>query len=79
MLVLTSMGGSTGWHYTISYNDAERSQLPSYSVGPAGRTFPSAAGFHISDLFFTDDDGTTTFLHVTSTPHQRIIAESESN
>jgi hypothetical protein len=23
--------------------------------------------------------GPTTFLHVTSTPHQRIIAESESN
>src|ERR671914_1176339 len=42
MLVLTSMGGSTGWYYTISYNAADRSQLPSYSAGPAGRTFPSA-------------------------------------
>lgn len=61
MIVLTSMAGSTGWHYTISYNETVRSKLPSYSAGPAGRTFPSAAGFHTSDLFFTDDDGTYYF------------------
>jgi hypothetical protein len=61
MLVLTSMAGSTGWHYAISYNETVRSQLPSYSAGPAGRTFPSAAGFHTSDLFFTDDNGTYCF------------------
>ena len=61
MLVLTSMAGSTGWHYTISYNETTRSQLPSYSAGAAGRTFPSAAGFHTSDLFFTDDNGTYFF------------------
>jgi hypothetical protein len=48
MLLLTSMAGSTGWHYTISYNKSTHSQLPSYSAGPAGRTFPYAAGFHIS-------------------------------
>jgi len=61
MIVLTSMAGSTGWHYTISYNETVRSKLPSYSAGPAGRTFPSAAGFHTSDLFFTDDNGTYYF------------------
>jgi hypothetical protein len=61
MLVLTSMAGSTGWHYAISYNETVRSQLPSYSAGPSGRTFPSAAGFHTSDLFFTDDNGTYYF------------------
>jgi hypothetical protein len=61
MTVLTSMAGSTGWHYTISYNETVRSKLPSYSAGPAGRTFPSAAGFHTSDLFFTDDNGTYYF------------------
>src|ERR671914_1320296 len=60
-LLLTSMSGSTGWHYTISYDVATRPQLPSFSAGPAGRTFPSAAGFHISDLFFTDDNGTYYF------------------
>src|SRR5215210_7039913 len=31
MVVLTSMAGSTGWHYTISYNETVRSQFPSYS------------------------------------------------
>jgi hypothetical protein len=61
MLLLTSMAGSTGWHYTISYDQSIRPQLPSFSSGPAGRTFPSAAGFHISDLFFTDDNGTYYF------------------
>ena len=29
--------------------------------GAAGRTFPSAAGFHTSELFFTDDSGTWFF------------------
>jgi hypothetical protein len=61
MLVLTSMAGSTGWHYSISYDQSTRPRLPSFSAGPAGRIFPSAAGFHISDLFFTDDKGTYYF------------------
>ena len=61
LLLLTSMAGSTGWHYTISYNETVRSKLPSYSAGAAGRTFPSAAGFHTSDIFFTDDNGTYYF------------------
>jgi hypothetical protein len=61
VIVLTSLAGSTGWHYTISYNETVRSKLPSYSAGAAGRTFPSAAGFHTSDLFFTDDNGTYYF------------------
>src|SRR5215210_5228575 len=61
MFLLTSMAGSTGWHYSISYDQSTRPRLPSFSAGPAGRTFPSAAGFHISDLFFTDDKGTYYF------------------
>jgi hypothetical protein len=61
IFLLTSMAGSTGWHYTISYDQSTRPQLPSFSAGPAGRTFPSAAGFEISDLFFTDDNGTYYF------------------
>src|SRR5918996_3498673 len=48
MLLLTSMAGSTGWHYTISYDQSIRPKIPSFSAGPSGRTFPSAAGFHIS-------------------------------
>ena len=32
--------------------------MPNYSGSATGRTFPSAAGFHTSQLFFTDDTGT---------------------
>jgi hypothetical protein len=79
MLLLTSMGGSTGWHYTISYNDADRSQLPSYSAGPAGRTFPSAAGFHTSDLFLQMITGHTTSPRVTSILLLRITEVNENS
>jgi hypothetical protein len=57
-LVLTVTGGVTGWHYGISYNASYAPSLPNYSGSATGRTFPSAAGFHTSQLFFTDDTGT---------------------
>lgn len=31
--------------------------LSNYSGAAGGRTFPSAAGFHTSEVFFTDDRG----------------------
>lgn len=31
--------------------------LSNYAGSAGGRTFPSAAGFHASMTFFTDDDG----------------------
>ncbi len=34
-----------------------RTQPPNYSAAAGGRTFPSAAGFHTSEVFFTDDNG----------------------
>jgi hypothetical protein len=79
MLLLTSMAGSTGWHYTISYDESIRPQLPSFSAGPAGRTFPSAAGFQISDLFFTDDNGTYYLSTRNFHPPPRITEVNESN
>ena len=57
LLVLTAAGGNTGWHYMITRNAHYAPHLASYSGGAGGRTFPSAAGFHTSELFFTDDDG----------------------
>lgn len=57
MLVLTAMGGNTGWHYMITYNARYAPQLPNYSAAAGGRTFPSPAGFQISEFFFTDDTG----------------------
>jgi hypothetical protein len=57
MLVLTSAAGNTGWHYAITRNATYAPHLANYSGAAGGRTFPSAAGFHTSEVFFTDDDG----------------------
>lgn len=58
LVVLTSMAGTTGWHYAITRNPRYAPHLGNYAGGAAGRTFPSAAGFHTAELFFTDDSGT---------------------
>jgi hypothetical protein len=57
LLVLGAMGGTTGWHYAITRNARYAPHLANYAGGAAGRTFPSAAGFHTVELFFTDDAG----------------------
>jgi hypothetical protein len=56
-LVLSITGGVTGWHFGITHNPGYAPSLPNYSGSATGRTFPSAAGFHTSQLFFTDDSG----------------------
>lgn len=58
LVVLTSMAGSTGWHYAITRNPRYAPHLANYAGAAGGRTFPSAAGFHTAELFFTDDSGT---------------------
>jgi hypothetical protein len=60
-VVLTSMGGTTGWHYAITRHERYAPFLANYAGGAAGRTFPSAAAFHTAELFFTDDSGTYFF------------------
>jgi hypothetical protein len=57
LLVLSAVGGNTGWQYLIPYNDRYAPYLPNYASAPGGRTFPSAAGFQVSEVFFTDDEG----------------------
>jgi hypothetical protein len=57
MLVLSAMGGTTGWHYAITRHARYAPHASNYGGGAAGRTFPSAAGFHTAELFFTDDSG----------------------
>ena len=56
LLVLTAMGGTTGWHYSITRHARYAPHVSNYAAA-AGRTFPSAAGFHTAELFFTDDSG----------------------
>jgi hypothetical protein len=60
-LVLASMGGTTGWHYGITRHERYAPHVANYPSGAAGRTFPSAAGFHTVELFFTDESGTYFF------------------
>jgi hypothetical protein len=57
MLVLSAIGGTTGWHYSITRHARYAPSVSNYAGGAAGRTFPSAAGFHTAELFFTDDSG----------------------
>lgn len=57
-LVLATATGQTGWHYSISRHPGYAPKFPNYSGSAIGRTFPSAAGFHTTQFFFTDDSGT---------------------
>jgi len=61
MLVLTAAAGNTGWHYMIMRHARYAPHLSNYSGAAGGRTFPSAAGFHTSEVFFTDDEGVYLF------------------
>ena len=61
MMVLTAAGGNTGWHHMIYRNKTYAPHLANYTAAAGGRTFPSAAGFHTSELFFTDDSGVYLF------------------
>ena len=49
-LVLTAMGGTTGWHYAITRHERYAPHLANYAGGAAGRTFPSAAAFHTGSM-----------------------------
>jgi len=57
MLVITATAGNTGWHHMIFRNERYAPHLANYSAAAGGRTFPSAAGFHTSEFFYTDDNG----------------------
>lgn len=57
-LLISVTGGVTGWNFGITHHPGYAPSLPNYSGSATGRTFPSAAGFHTSQLFFTDDSGT---------------------
>lgn len=61
LLVVTSMGGVTGWNFAIMRHRSYAPKLSNYCGSPVGRIFPSAAGFLTSELFFTDDNGTYFF------------------
>ena len=57
LLVVTACGGNTSWHNLIYRAEGYAPYLSNYAGAAGGRTFPSAAGFHTSMTFFTDDEG----------------------
>lgn len=57
LLVVAACGGNTSWHHMIYRGQIYAPHLSNYAGAAGGRTFPSAAGFHTSLTFFTDDDG----------------------
>ncbi len=58
MILLTAVGGNTGWLHLFAHNQAYAPKIPNYQGAAGGRIFPSSAGFHTSEVFFTDDNGT---------------------
>lgn len=57
LLIVGACGGNTAWHHLIFRAERYAPHLSNYAAAAGGRTFPSAAGFHTSQIFFTDDDG----------------------
>lgn len=57
MLVLSACGGNTAWNHLIYRAQHYAPNLSNYAGAAGGRVFPSAAGFHTSQIFYTDDEG----------------------
>lgn len=57
MLVVAACSGNTSWHHMIYRAERYAPYLSNYAGAAGGRTFPSSAGFHTSQTFFTDDEG----------------------
>jgi hypothetical protein len=75
LLVVTACGGNTGWHNMIYRGRRYAPHLSNYAGSAGGRTFPSAAGFHTSKTFFTNDKG----VHVLEARDTNPFAEKNEN
>jgi hypothetical protein len=61
LLLVTTVAGKTGWHESVTRHDRYVPHLSNYPAAAGGRTYPTAAGFHTTETFFTDDSGTYIF------------------
>ena len=76
-MVVMACGGNTSWHYMIQRAQHYAPHLSNYAGSAGGRTFPSAAGFHTSKTFFTDDDGVYVLEARDSSPFSEISEAGE--
>jgi len=56
-LLVSVCAGNTSWNHLIFRAARYAPHLSNYGGSAGGRVFPSAAGFHTSQTFFTDDEG----------------------
>jgi hypothetical protein len=73
LLLLSYMGGVTGWHFAIMRHERYAPKLSNYCTSPVGRTFPSAAGLlrlNYSILMIMEH---TFFLHVIFIQRFRLL------
>ncbi len=75
LLVVAACGGNTSWHHMIKRAQLYAPYLSNYAGAAGGRTFPSAAGFHTSMTFFTDDEG----IYVLDTRDAPAFAQKEED
>lgn len=76
LLIITACGGNSAWHHMIYRGQRYAPHLSNYAGAASGRTFPSAAGFHTSQTFFTDDEGLY-LLDARDAPPLNAALESE--
>jgi len=67
LLVVAACSGNSSWHHMIYRAQRYAPYLSNYAGAAGGRTFPSSAGFHTSQTFFTDDEGVY-FLEMRDAP-----------
>lgn len=79
LLILMAVAGKTGWHNGITRHTRTAPAVSSYAGSASGRTFPSTAGFHVSEVFFTDDSGTYLFRTRDAAPPAANWNEAKSD
>ena len=79
ILLLASVSGITGWSNLIPWNRFYSPGIPNYAAAAGGRSFPSAAGFHTTEVFYTDDNGVYFFATRDMLPTEYESPDSASS
>lgn len=75
MLLLLAATGNSGWNYLIPRQTEALPGVANYPAAAGGRTISSAAGWHTTELFYTDDDG----IYFFPTRDAAALAEADAH